>query len=279
MTQIQIIHKDFGLYVWPSALCLAQYIWKYRDFFKGRSILELGAGTSLPGLLCAKIGAKWVYLSDRETETRVFENCDVECALNNVAHITQTLGLTWGDISTEFPWAREDATYSDPSVEITRSPADSNHSRVGSTFAPPPPPPPEVIIAADCFYDTKDFDNIFATVSYLFDEYRYWCKNTDDTPTRAASSHEDLCSGPIFITTYHERSENRSIEFFLRKWGMTALEVPLSSFFSLDDISVLTVTSRGVDKSREDSDENNVDSVAELPINIETSVKLFIIKP
>jgi len=27
-------------------------------------VLELGAGTALPGLLCAKVGAKKVYLSD-----------------------------------------------------------------------------------------------------------------------------------------------------------------------------------------------------------------------
>lgn len=53
----------------------------------------------------------------------------------------------------------------------------------------------------------KDFDDILATVSLLL-------KKPDAK----------------FYTTYHQRSENRNIEWLLAKWGLCAREIPLNTF-------------------------------------------------
>lgn len=37
----QVMQPSYGLYVWPSAPVLAQYIWHKRDQIKGRKILEV----------------------------------------------------------------------------------------------------------------------------------------------------------------------------------------------------------------------------------------------
>ncbi|UJR21944.1 hypothetical protein I4U23_025013 [Adineta vaga] len=56
--------SSYGLYLWPCSPILAQYIWYHRNDFIGKNILEIGAGTSLPGLVAAKIGAHNVVLCD-----------------------------------------------------------------------------------------------------------------------------------------------------------------------------------------------------------------------
>jgi len=52
--------------VWPAARGLAQYIWECLDLF-GESVLELGAGIGLPGIVCGLKGAQ-VTFSDYKPE-------------------------------------------------------------------------------------------------------------------------------------------------------------------------------------------------------------------
>lgn len=54
----------YGVVLWPAALALAHEIATRADEFRGRSVLELGAGTGLPGLVAAGVGAK-VVQTDR----------------------------------------------------------------------------------------------------------------------------------------------------------------------------------------------------------------------
>ena len=49
---------SYGLYIWPCAPVLAWYFWLNQNQFKSKRILELGAGTSLPGILLAKVKIK-----------------------------------------------------------------------------------------------------------------------------------------------------------------------------------------------------------------------------
>ena len=46
---------SYGLYLWPSSPVLAWYLWLQQDQFRHRTVLELGAGTALPGILLAKV--------------------------------------------------------------------------------------------------------------------------------------------------------------------------------------------------------------------------------
>lgn len=54
----------YGVALWPSAIALAHEIGTRADAFKGTSVLELGAGTGLPGIVAASLGAR-VVQTDR----------------------------------------------------------------------------------------------------------------------------------------------------------------------------------------------------------------------
>ncbi|CAD5316206.1 unnamed protein product [Arabidopsis thaliana] len=80
---IENLKEEYGLFVWPCSVILAEYVWQHRSRFRDSSILELGAGTSLPGLVAAKVGAN-VTLTDDATKPEVLDN------------MRRVLGLTWG---------------------------------------------------------------------------------------------------------------------------------------------------------------------------------------
>lgn len=62
--------EEYGLFVWPCSVILAEYVWQQRLQFSGVSVLELGAGTCLPGLVAAKLGFD-VTLTDDSNKLEV----------------------------------------------------------------------------------------------------------------------------------------------------------------------------------------------------------------
>jgi predicted nicotinamide N-methyase len=55
----------YGVVLWPSALALAHEVATRPAEFAGRRVLELGAGTGLPGIVAAALGAR-VVQTDRQ---------------------------------------------------------------------------------------------------------------------------------------------------------------------------------------------------------------------
>ena len=55
----------YGVSLWPAAIALAHEIVARGDEVRGRHILELGAGTGLPGIVAASLGAR-VVQTDRQ---------------------------------------------------------------------------------------------------------------------------------------------------------------------------------------------------------------------
>ncbi|XP_070579389.1 histone-arginine methyltransferase METTL23-like isoform X2 [Ptychodera flava] len=138
----EILDPHYGMYIWPCAPVLAQYLWYNKHKINGSSILELGAGTSLPGVVAAKCGAK-VILSDARQFPRCLENCKRSCQANDLQDV-DVVGITWGDFSREL--------FELPTLDF--------------------------IVASDCFYDTKDFEDVLATVYFLLDrnpDARFLC--------------------------------------------------------------------------------------------------------
>ncbi|ESQ28988.1 hypothetical protein EUTSA_v10023706mg [Eutrema salsugineum] len=90
---IENMKEEYGLFVWPCSVILAEYVWQQRSRFRESAILELGAGTSLPGLVAAKVGAN-VTLTDDSSKPEVLENMRRVCELNKLS--CNVLGLTWG---------------------------------------------------------------------------------------------------------------------------------------------------------------------------------------
>jgi predicted nicotinamide N-methyase len=252
---------QYGEYVWPSCFVLAEFIVKNYKDFKGKRILEvslllllllvlmihdpllfqLGAGTSLPGILAAKLGS-FVTLTDLPTPDE-FERISQTCLINDLTPFKTTTtmtnlnietrtrqqpheshlevriaGLCWGNFDSKF--------FSEFGVE--------SGDRVGDEEGY------DWIIAADCFYDTKDFEDVLATVRFFFDQQHPSSTSSSCSfPTsltfslQASSSPSSLPGGRRlkFITTYQERNSNRSLLSLLLKWKMSAVEVRLSSFY------------------------------------------------
>ena len=79
---------------------LAWYVWLHQSEFVDKTVLELGSGTALPGLLCSKLGAKKVFLSDDFWQPNTLKNCHEAIKVNNLPESKATvLGLTWGEYS------------------------------------------------------------------------------------------------------------------------------------------------------------------------------------
>ncbi|XP_077385560.1 histone-arginine methyltransferase METTL23 isoform X1 [Festucalex cinctus] len=127
----EVLDAQYGMYVWPSAVVLAQYIWTRRTEVKDKTVLELGAGVSLPGVLASRCGAK-VILSDDANAPECVQNCRRSCEANGL-HDVVTLPLTWGEISPQL-------------LQL---------------------PPLHLILASDVFYEPRDFEDILVTVAFL----------------------------------------------------------------------------------------------------------------
>ncbi|XP_062508309.1 histone-arginine methyltransferase METTL23-like isoform X2 [Corticium candelabrum] len=140
---------------------------------------ELGAGTALPGIVAAKCRAR-VILSDQDDPPETLGNCQKSCEMNGVSNQVQVVGITWGIIS---PYL----------LNL---------------------PPVDFILASDCFYDSKDFEDIFATVVFLMERNR----------------------STQFWMTYQERSSSRSIVYLLDRWGMQCEQIPLTIFGAEGDV-------------------------------------------
>lgn len=56
----------YGVALWPSAIALAQDVAARGDALRGRGVLELGAGTGLPGIVAASLGARVVQTDVQE---------------------------------------------------------------------------------------------------------------------------------------------------------------------------------------------------------------------
>ncbi|NXN12569.1 MET23 protein, partial [Indicator maculatus] len=129
-----VLDSQYGMYVWPCAVVLAQYLWAHRGSLPGKRVLEIGAGVSLPGVLAAKCGAD-VTLSDSEELPQCLQNCRRSCLLNHLPHVP-VIGLTWGQLSPEL-------------LAL---------------------PPVDIILGSDVFFDPKDFEDILTTIYFLLEK-------------------------------------------------------------------------------------------------------------
>ncbi|KAB0802737.1 hypothetical protein PPYR_04923 [Photinus pyralis] len=161
----ELLQASYSFYTWPSAPVLAWFLWEHRKELSGLKILEIGSGTALPGIVAAKCGAK-VTLSDSATLPKSLAHTKRCCQLNNlnVNQDIRVIGFTWGLFL-------------------------NNLALIG---------PLDLILGSDCFYEPSVFEDILATISYLFE------------------------SNPAakFLCTYQERSSDWSIEHLLSKWNL-----------------------------------------------------------
>ncbi|EZA46959.1 hypothetical protein DMN91_001260 [Ooceraea biroi] len=131
----ELLEANYSFYTWPCAPVLASYLWEHRESLPGKRVLEIGAGTSLPGIVASKCGAV-VTLSDSASQPRTLQHMRRCCELNGVSDKICIVGLTWGFFL-------------------------SNLFSLG---------PLDLIIGSDCFYEPTVFEDIVVIVAFLLEK-------------------------------------------------------------------------------------------------------------
>jgi predicted nicotinamide N-methyase len=83
----------YGVVLWPAAIALAHEVAARADELRGTRVLELGAGTGLPGIVAASLGARVVQTDKQEMAMSV---CRQNGARNGVESIEHRL-VDWAE--------------------------------------------------------------------------------------------------------------------------------------------------------------------------------------
>ena len=212
-----MLQADYGLYTWPSSFVLARHLFRHRErYLQGVSpnshpispdntrrrparVLELGAGTALPGLLLAKLGAR-VTLTDAADQPEVLANLEAACRDNGFDVLPPPDRVEEEHRTTEGGAAAATAPSGVSVSGLTWGTIDAPTLRLASVGSF------DVVVGADVFYSKgRDFDRLFATVRLLLER-------------------SENAAG-VFVTAYQHRSAHRSLEALLRLWGLEVRRV------------------------------------------------------
>ena len=92
-------HDLTGQVVWPVSIFLAWFVARCSEIFRGKCVLEVGAGCGLPGLVASRVGAATTLLTDgSDVVMRLLEKqCETHRAQSYAgAGTTLALPLEWG---------------------------------------------------------------------------------------------------------------------------------------------------------------------------------------
>ena len=86
----------YGVALWPAAIALAHELAARADALRGKRVLELGAGTGLPGLVAAHVGAQ-VVQTDYQDEALMV--CGLNARRNGIGNVSlrQVDWTDWND--------------------------------------------------------------------------------------------------------------------------------------------------------------------------------------
>ncbi|OWK43171.1 class I SAM-dependent methyltransferase [Fimbriiglobus ruber] len=86
----------YGVALWPAAIALAHELAIRADEFRGRSVLELGAGTGLPGIVAVSYGA---VVAQTDRQELALHLCRLNGDRNRAAGVEYRLAdwTAWGD--------------------------------------------------------------------------------------------------------------------------------------------------------------------------------------
>ena len=97
VTDRQSAQKDVGFVMWPSAVVLSRWLVSNPKELHGKTVLELGAGCGLTGLVAAKIIQDFKHLEVNELSLSVTETTATEAAAAAAAPTTTTTTIVPSD--------------------------------------------------------------------------------------------------------------------------------------------------------------------------------------
>ena len=83
----------YGIVLWPAAIALAHDLAARASTLRGLRVLELGAGTGLPGIVAASFGA---HVTQTDRQAQALSLCHRNATVNGVAAIAHRLA-DWTD--------------------------------------------------------------------------------------------------------------------------------------------------------------------------------------
>ncbi|XP_067948497.1 protein N-lysine methyltransferase METTL21A-like [Watersipora subatra] len=149
-------HDGVAGIVWDAAVVMCEYIVSNTEFFKGKNVLELGAGTGLAGL-CAYLQGASVLLTDREESIGILKE--------NVMRNTAVRSNKEASHSS-FAYCSVDQTCDstflgkDNSIEVAvLNWSDRKNTYFNSEW--------DVVIGSDIIYIESSFDDLLTTMRQL----------------------------------------------------------------------------------------------------------------
>ncbi|KAI6179312.1 Methyltransferase-like protein 23 isoform X5 [Aphelenchoides besseyi] len=125
---------------WPSTNVLCDFLLENANLVRDSIVLELGAGAAcLPSLLCLKLGARKVFVTDRtEAVDLIRENVIANCKAEVEAGRAVIRVLDWNSGTTSFLSEFPDVKF-------------------------------QLVLGSDCFFDTSVFLSLITTIRSIFD--------------------------------------------------------------------------------------------------------------
>ncbi|KAI9267717.1 putative methyltransferase-domain-containing protein [Helicostylum pulchrum] len=146
----EVLDAAYGCYIWPSALVMAEFLWYHRHQFIQKTILEVGAGTSIPSLVLAKsCSPSHLILTDMPQILPVIRSC---LQRNNIQD-AWVQSLLWGQFGSE------------TSIDYL---TDKVESQLQTKI--------DYILGSDTFYEPAQFENLLVLVSYVIHHHNSKCR-------------------------------------------------------------------------------------------------------
>lgn len=127
----------YGVALWPAAIALAHEIATRAAEFRGRTVLEVGAGTGLPGIVAAAAGASVVQTDRQELALHL---CRLNGERNRVSGVAYRLAdwAAWDD-ATRYDWIiGADVLYADVNHPLLRHIFETNLTAGGRALVADP---------------------------------------------------------------------------------------------------------------------------------------------
>ncbi|KAG0346291.1 hypothetical protein BG004_001999 [Podila humilis] len=216
--------------VWDCSIVLSKYLealaMKHTGFWKGKSVIELGAGQGLSSFSAAILGAERVFVTD------------VDSAVPSLQQGAQLNGLFESQVRVQaLDWTRHRQTVRDIVRELNKE-RESGH-RV--TTITPSSRGFDYILASDVIWVDFLIQPLVDTIDHLMHVCQEQRNSLLDINADGQSTKQSATSGPVLILAHQSRSSRCDTMFFdaIDARGLKRKKVDLGGGGSNDEDAVV----------------------------------------